>query len=143
MTYMRTYGHYRRRMKQIVTEMQEAIGDGEVWEDNADDYGWHLTLGDGSDPTAEDGLDVSLMLEDAEEFEGDDGKGQGTFSIRAVRFGGEVLAHFAPGNFTQDVWTQLSRGNYPELDMRLAIIAEVAPQIAEIVRKDRKGEDSG
>jgi hypothetical protein len=129
MSYGTTYRHFRPRLRRLIKALKAELG-GEDWEDNADDYGFRLMVGEG-----EATIDLSLLLEDAEEFEGDDGKGQGAFSFSIVRYGGQIISHFVPYNFTDDVWVSLKPSGWPELDRRLGYIENGVPDIVEMVKK--------
>ena len=137
MTYLSTYKHFRPRLRRLVKALKAELG-GEDWEDNADDYGFHLAVGEG-----EDAINLSLMLEDGEEFDGDDAKGQGAFSFSIVRWGGQIISHFMPYNFTPDVWVDLKPSGWPELDARFGYIESGVPEIVEMVKKAVEGKGEG
>lgn len=122
MTYERTYGHYRRALKEVLADIQASVG-GELWERRDDEYGWVLSVGESPNR-----IDVSLMMEDARDYDGEDGAGLGSFSMMIVEEGGQVLGQVTPYNYTADVWVRLTPKGYPELDHRLDIIrrADVA-----------------
>jgi len=127
MTYERTYGHYRKALREILADIQASTG-GELWERRDDEYGWVLTTGERPNR-----IDVSLMLEDATDYEGEDGAGLGAFTMTIVEEGGRILGQVTPYNYTDDVWVRFTPKHYPELDRRLDIIrrADVAGLLSE------------
>lgn len=131
MTYASTWKHLRPALETAMTQAAQEHPEAELWEDNGDDYGFHLSFSH---------ADVSLMLEDAEEYEGEDGKGKGALSLRAVETGGRILAHLAPFNFTDDVWVRLAPSGWPELQDRLdQHILPALLDICELAAQAREG----
>jgi len=124
MTYMTTWKHIRPALERVMTEAALEYPAAELWEDNADDYGFHLSFTH---------ADVSLTLEDAMSYEGDDGKGKGALSLRAVERGGRILAECTPFNFTRDVWVRLSPAGWPELQDRLD--QYIAPALLDVCER--------
>ena len=110
MTYKTTYKHIRPRLEQAMTELAQALGEGVLWEREDDEYGFVLHL---------PGADVSLMLEDAAEYEGEEGEGWGALSLMAVKDGGEIIAQVTPYNYTDEVWVRLAPSGWQELEDRL------------------------
>ena len=131
MSYESTWKHLRPALEAAMTRASQEHPKAELWEDNGDDYGFHLAF-----PHA----DVSLMLEDAEEYEGEDGKGKGALSLRAVERGGRILAECTPFNFTKDVWVRLAPSGWPELHDRLnQYILPVLLDVCELAAQAEEG----
>lgn len=132
MSYKRTYSHFRRRMRRTVEAIKDSVGqEGQIWEDrDGEDWGWHVTFGDG-----DKGVDVDLTLSDAAEYDGDEVAGWGNVHIAGAKVGGEIVFDYAPCNYTPDVWVRLAPSGWPELDERLSFIEGGVPEIADAVRK--------
>lgn len=141
MTYERTYGHLRRMMKDIITQVKDGVGEGKLWEHREhrdDEYGWELSVGDPS--KREDGccLGVTLMLADAAEYEGQERKGYGNVALSAIEYGGRILFEWVPNNYTDDVWVRLAPSGYGELIDRLHDFELSLPAAVERIKEWRK-----
>lgn len=134
MSYMSTYRHFRPETERIIQALAAEHG-GEVFERRDDEYGWCLEIGE--PPNA---LGISLMLEDAIEYEGEEMAGWGNFSLMVVEFGGRILGQLTPHNYTPEVWVRLAPSGWPELQSRLDFIesADIGSLIREWAAKEGK-----
>ena len=135
MTYDTTYRHFKPRLEAMANTLRELVGEGEVWENDCcgDDAGFDLTIGEGNDPN---GIDVTIKLLDAAEFEGCPPDRQGNVELMAVKFGGLILGQIAPYNYTPDVWVPLAPRGWSELEDRLTAITNSLPAVADRVKAE-------
>jgi len=100
-----------------------------------DDYRWSFCVfREGVQPTFasyEDCIDVTLKLEESVEHDGTyDGI---TFRIDSVHAGGRIVGGFAPYNYSDEVWVDLTNAEAVEVRFRLVEGVDVASIVSGIV----------
>lgn len=123
---------YSKRMMQTMTELYNELVESspdckpsEPWAMDADDYWVVITC----EPEGKEAFDITLRLDDSNEYEGE--PGGYTFSFSLVAYGGRILGGLSPYNYTPKVWCT----TFKDIAERFQILDDNVLEIAYHVEK--------
>ena len=102
--YVRRWEAMKDRMEKFIQTIAEPFEKVEVWEDNVEDYGWHVSI------EREDGNKLDLDLSIWDSGDADDGVYgvHGNFHCGLVEEGGLIVGGCIPHNYSDRVWVDYS-----------------------------------